>query len=100
MRNLVLVKKYAEGLVQAVSDESEFRAVEADLAGFLEVYEGRKDLRDALTSPFIDVRRRTAMLDAVLVAAGGNIKTIRFLRLLQEHKRLELLREITASLDE
>jgi F-type H+-transporting ATPase subunit delta len=100
MRNLVLVKKYADGLVQAVSDESEFRAVRADLAGFLEVYEARKDLRDALTSPFIDVRRRTAMLDAVLAAAGGREKTIRFLRLLQEHKRLELLREITASLDE
>lgn len=100
MRNLVLVKKYAEGLVQAVSDESEFRSVQADLAEFLKIYEGRKDLRDALTSPFVDGGRRAAMLDAVLRTAGAGEKTIRFLRLLQEHKRLELLPEIAASLPE
>jgi F-type H+-transporting ATPase subunit delta len=100
MRNLVLVKKYATGLVMAVSGEAEFRSVQSDVAEFLEVYEGRKDLRDALTSPFIDIRRKEAMLEAVLMASGAGVKTIRFLRLLQEHKRLGLLREIAAALPE
>ncbi len=84
----------------AVSGETEFHAVQSDLAGFLEVYQARKDLKDALTSPFIDIRRREAMLEAVLMAAGAGEKTIRFMRLLQEHKRLALLGEIAAALPE
>ena len=100
MKNLVLVKKYAQGLVQALDGEPEFRAVRADLEAFLGLYAKREDLRSALESPFINAEKRAAVLRQVLRAAKAADKTVRFLLLIQEHKRLDLLPDIAAVLPE
>jgi F-type H+-transporting ATPase subunit delta len=100
MKNLVLVKKYAQGLVQAVDGEPEFRAILSGIESFLDLYAKRKDLRSALESPFISAEKRAAVLGQVLKAGGAADKTVRFLLLIQEHKRLDLLRDIAAALPE
>ena len=100
MRNKVLVNKYAQGLVQALGDDSEFRAVEDDIRGFLELLSGSAELGKALMSPFLNSRKKAGLLEGVLKRAGSGPKTIRFLSLLLDHKRLELLGDIAAALPE
>jgi F-type H+-transporting ATPase subunit delta len=100
MKNQVLVRKYAQGLVQAVKDEGEFASVRADLRTFLELYAGQDELRSALMSPFISVAARGQILKDVLDRSGAREKTARFLRLLLDHKRFDLIKDIADVLPE
>jgi len=100
MKNQVLVKKYAQGLVQAVKDEPEFESVREDVRRFLDIYAGHAELRKALTSPFINAGNRVRILENVLAGIAAREKTARFLSLLLEHKRLDLLGDISDHLTE
>ncbi len=100
MKNLPLVKKYAEGLARALDDEKEYASLGAEVRAFLEIFASRDDLRRALASPFVNARKRAAVLGEVLALAGTGPKAVRFLELLQHHKRMALLPEIVAALPE
>ena len=100
MKNLVLVKKYAEGLAKALKDEREYESVGAEIRAFLSLFDSREDLRKALISPFVNARKKGVILDEVLAGAGTGPKASRFLSLLLHHKRLELLPEIVGALPE
>lgn len=100
MKNLVLVRKYADGLARAVADDREFASVGAELGAFLQVFLSHEDLRRALVSPFVNARRREAILGEVLARAGTGPKASRFLSLIQRHKRMGLLPEIVEALPE
>jgi F-type H+-transporting ATPase subunit delta len=100
MRNLVLVRKYADGLARAVADDREFASVGAEIGAFLEVFVSNKNLQRALVSPFVNARRREAILGEVLARAGTGPKASRFLKLIQRHKRMEFLPEIVKALPE
>ena len=100
MKNLALVKKYADGLALALKDEAEYAAVGAEVRAFLELVQSREDLHRALTSPFVNARKKAALLDEILAKAGTSPKAARFLRLILEHKRMELLPDIVAALPE
>jgi F-type H+-transporting ATPase subunit delta len=100
MKNLVLVKKYAEGLALALADDGEYAAVGAEVRGFLELFQSRDDLRQALLSPFVNARKKAAVLDEILAVSGTGPKAARFLRLVLEHKRMELLPDIVEALPE
>lgn len=100
MKNQVLVKRYAQGLVQAVKDEAEFEPIRAELRAFLDLYSGLSELRHAILSPFIGARAKARILDHVAARSGAGEKTVRFLRLLLEHKRLDLLGDIVDALPE
>jgi F-type H+-transporting ATPase subunit delta len=100
MKNQVLVNKYAQGLVQAVGDKAEFRSVETELQAFLELLGESPELRKALLSPFLNGRKKTEILAEVLKRSAAGPKTVRFLRLLLEHKRLDIFADIAAALPE
>jgi F-type H+-transporting ATPase subunit delta len=100
MKNQSLVKKYAQGLVQAVRDEAEFESVRAELSAFRELFAGRADLRHALLSPFVGAAKKARVLEGVLAARGAGGKTTRLLGLLLEHKRLDILGDLVAVLPE
>jgi F-type H+-transporting ATPase subunit delta len=100
MKNLALVKKYAQALAQAVEDEKEFTSVGAEVRAFLALFVAREDLERALVSPFVNARKRAEILGEVLERLGTSPKTSRFLKLLQHHNRMELLPEIVESLPE
>jgi len=91
MKNQALVRKYAEGLAQALKDEREFESVGAEVRAFRDLFVSREDLRKALVSPFVNARKKAAILDGVLAGSGTGPKTSRFLSLLLRHKRLDLL---------
>lgn len=100
MKNQALVKKYAQGLVQAVGDEKEFVSVGDEVRAFLGLFDPRGDLHKALVSPFVNARQRLAVLEGVLARLGTGPKASRFLTLLLHHKRLDLLAAIVDALPE
>jgi F-type H+-transporting ATPase subunit delta len=100
MKNQVLVKKYAQGFVQALKDEAEFEAARADLLAFIGLVEGNAELRSALASPFIGARAKALVLQDVLAKTRVSDKTARLLSLLLDHKRFELLKDIADVLPE
>ena len=100
MKNPALIKKYAQAFAQAVADEKEFAAVGAEVRAFLEAFASHADLRRAVVSPFVNGRKREAVLGEVLARLGTGPKASRFLRLLQHHKRLDILPEIVAAFPE
>jgi F-type H+-transporting ATPase subunit delta len=100
MINLVLVKKYADGLARALEDDREYQAVGGEVRAFLGVFESHHILRRALVSPFVDARRRETVLEEVLTRTGTGPKAARFLKLLQHHKRMEYLPAIVEALPE
>ncbi|MEN6559370.1 MAG: ATP synthase F1 subunit delta [Acidobacteriota bacterium] len=98
MRNRTLVHRYADGLARALKDDREYGAVGAEIRAFLDLFQSRKDLAKAVVSPFVSARIREAVLGKVLAAQGMSPKASRFLKLLQDHKRLDLLPEIVQAL--
>ncbi|HDT12761.1 MAG TPA: ATP synthase F1 subunit delta [Candidatus Aminicenantes bacterium] len=98
MKNLALVRKYADGLARALADDREYEAVGSEVRMFLGVFESHPDLGRALVSPFLNARRREAILDEVLKRSGTGPKASRFLKLLQHHKRMEYLPAIVEAL--
>jgi F-type H+-transporting ATPase subunit delta len=100
MKNLALVKKYAEGLAQALKDEREYESVGAEVRTFLDLFVSRDDLRKALVSPFVNARKKGAVLEDILARLGTSPKASRFLTLLLHHKRLELLPAVVDLLPE
>jgi F-type H+-transporting ATPase subunit delta len=100
MKNQVLVKKYAQGLVQALRDEAEFESVRAELGAFQALFGGREDLRHALLSPFVGAPKKARILQDVLAASHAGAKTTRLLLLLLEHKRMDILGDLVGILPE
>jgi F-type H+-transporting ATPase subunit delta len=98
MKNLALVRKYADGLARAVENDREFESVGGEVRAFRDLLVAHDDLRRALVSPFVSARRREALLGEILSRAGTGPKASRFLALLQRHKRMELLPEIVETL--
>jgi F-type H+-transporting ATPase subunit delta len=98
MRNLALVKKYAEGLARALADEAEYGVIGGEVRAFRDLLLSREDLCHALTSPFVNARRRAAVLDAILPGLQMSPKAARFLELLLDHKRLDILPQIVDAL--
>jgi F-type H+-transporting ATPase subunit delta len=100
MKNPALVRKYADGLAMALADDGEYAAVGAEVQAFLDLFQSRDDLRRALLSPFVNTRKKAAVLDEILARAGTGPKPARFLRLILEHKRMEMLPDIVGALPE
>lgn len=100
MKNLALVKKYAQALVQAVADEAEYASVAAEVRAFLELLGSHAELHRALASPFVSARKKGLVLGEVLSRLGTRPKARRFLTLLLKHKRLDLLSAIVDALPE
>lgn len=100
MKNLGLVRKYAEGLADALKDDEEYASVGTEVRAFLEIFLSHEDLRRALVSPFANARKRDALLGEVLSRAATGPKASRFLALLQHHKRMEILPDIVEALPE
>jgi len=100
MKNQALVRKYADGLAQALKDEREFESVGAEVRAFLDLFVSRNDLRRALVTPFVNARKKAAVLDGILARSGTGRKASRFLSLLLRQKRLSLLPAIADLLPE
>jgi ATP synthase F1 delta subunit len=100
MKNQVLVKRYGLGFLSAASSRDEYAALFQELRDFQGLVERRKSLRDAMTSPFIPATKKQRLAAEILEHLRLQPKTSRFLELLIENERFELLPEIIAALPE
>jgi len=97
MKNQLLAKKYTRGLVGALKDEAEFRRVQGEIEGFAGLMRSREELRGALANPLLNARKKVGIVRDILDRMGCLDKTIRFLSLVVQHGRLEILPEIAAA---
>lgn len=91
MRNPSVVKHYTEGLAAALRTESEYAAVRRDLDEFAGLTREGSLLVAALCRPFLPLSRRVEIAEDVFDRLAIQVKTRRFLRLLMQHGRLEIL---------
>lgn len=91
MKNPVLVKRYTQGLVGALKDEAEFVAASRELVEFQDLLSGHGALKETLANPFVAARKKAQVIRDVLARSGFSDKTSRFILLLLEHGRLDLL---------
>jgi len=98
MKTLVLVKRYTLGLVNALKDDKEFSLTSQELDGFQRLLSSHPELARILANPFIPAAKKSMIVKEVLTSASVAEKTVRFLLLLLEHRRLDLLPDILKSL--
>ena len=100
MKNRVLIKRYSQGLVNAIGDEEEFTAIQKELRNFLDLLESREKLKDILQSPFLPLTKKKDLTGELLKTLSYRPKTTRFISLCVENDRLEFLSEILEFLPE
>jgi F-type H+-transporting ATPase subunit delta len=98
MRNPILVKRYTEGLAAALKSEAEFALVFGEIAAFAKLLESHPRLGGVLLRPFLATAKKAAIVREVLEREGVSPKTRRFLLLLVQHRRLEILSSVVRDL--
>ncbi len=100
MKSHTLIRRYAQGFVQAVLDEAEFNDLSAELARFARLLTEGGELQKALSRPFLPTKIKKEMVRQVAASTGLKDKAARFVTLLLEHGRLGLLDEILRAMPE
>jgi F-type H+-transporting ATPase subunit delta len=98
MRNQIIVKRYTEGLAAALRTESEYEAVRRDLDEYSGLLSASAELSAALVRPFLALARRQEIAEDVFERLSLQTKTRRFLRLLMQHGRCEILPDVVRDL--
>lgn len=98
MKSQILVKRYTLGLVNSIKDETEFSALLGGLSAFSELLQAYRKLKDTLFSPFLPTSRKMQIAQELLASESVRKKAERFILLLVENNRLELLPGIIESL--
>lgn len=100
MKNQVLVKRYTQGLVNALIDEGEYDRLSSQLREFHDFQSREKELNEVFSFPFIPTSRKMDIMRGVLERLKYSDKTARFLLLLVEKGRWALLPDILDMLPE
>lgn len=98
MKEQILVKRYAQGLVNSAKNDEEFAALLDQLEDFQKALMTHKSLADVLTSPVLPPQKRLEVASLVLSKMETHPKTRRFLMLLMENHRLPLLPQVLENL--
>lgn len=98
MKKLILIKRYAQGLVGSLADEAEFALVSGELTEFQKQISGHEGLKQTLASPFVAARKKTRIIQDILGELDLQEKTKRFILLLLENDRLSILGEVLGEL--
>ncbi|HOI45090.1 MAG TPA: ATP synthase F1 subunit delta [Candidatus Aminicenantes bacterium] len=100
MEKRILVKRYATGLVNALRDEAEFSAVRDEIESFARLVESHAGLQSVLSSPFVNIASKKDIVGEILEKQGYGEKASRFVKLLVENKRQDLLPDILRSMSD
>ena len=98
MKNPALARRYTEGLAAALRDEDEYAAVRADLAAFSALLLESPALEAVLVRPFVPLERKMGVVEDLFERLRAQAKTRRFLRLLLQHGRCEILPAVVRNL--
>lgn len=98
MKNPTLVKRYVEGLAAALHSPAEYDAVSGELSAFASLVRDNDELHRSLLRPFLNPAKKARIVRAVLELQKVDPKTSRFVQLLLQHRRLEILPSVLAGL--
>ncbi len=94
MKTQSLIRRYTQGLVEALKDEKEFLTLSRELSDFAELLLSHKQLAEALAYPFFSNDKKIQIIKDILAKKKFSQKMSRFVLVLAENNRLELLPEI------
>lgn len=100
MINSALVRRYLRGLINSISDKDEFKVISTQLLDFQEFLSGQKELEQVLFKSVLQTSRKRAIGEEILRKKDYLPKVQRFLLLLIENSRLELLPDLLEHLPE
>ena len=100
MKNQILVKRYTLGLVNSIKSEKEFRALYEELTAFSKLTITHEELREILSNPFLPKSKKKEIIEELLARKPFGDKASRFVLLLLENNRFELLPDILDLLPE
>lgn len=94
MRSQILIRRYAQGLINSAKSGEEFDSLYAELSEFDKFLYSHPKLKDTLQSPLLPTTKKTEIAAQILERSSVGNKSRRFLLLLVENGRLMLLPEI------
>ena len=94
MKTQLLIKRYTQGLVEALKGEKEFLTLGRELSDLAELLLSHKQLLKALSNPFLANDKKIQIIKDILAKKKFSQKTSRFILALAENDRLRLLPEI------
>lgn len=94
MRNQILIKRYAQGLINSTRDEKEFGSLLRQIGDFQDLLCTQKNLQDTLSSPFLPAAKKKEIVAQILAKTSLGEKAKRFLILLVDNNRLSLIQDI------
>jgi len=94
MKTKILIKRYTRGLVETIKGEEEFSVLERELSDVTSLLFGHKKLLKVLFSPFLASNKKIHIIKDILSKKKLSKKTLRFIIILVENNRLELLPDI------
>jgi F-type H+-transporting ATPase subunit delta len=100
MKNEILTKRYTQGLINSVKDEAEFSILSEQISDFSGLLQRHKELKGILSSPLLPLSKKKQIAKEILVKESVAEKTLRFILLVVENMRIELLPEIVESMPE
>jgi len=98
MKSQILIRRYTQGLVNAIKEESEFLRLSRELSDFSKILSSHAKLWKTLSSLFLPKDKKIQILEEILARKVYLEKTSRFVLLLVRHNRLDLLASILDSL--
>lgn len=100
MKNQILVKRYTQGLVNSIKSEEEFRTRYEELTDFSQLTSTHEELKRILSNPFVPKSKKKEIISELLAKKSFEDKASRFVLLLLENNRFDLLPDILDSLPE
>lgn len=100
MKSQILTRRYTQGLINSVKSDEEFSALSRELSGFAALFRKHKEIRETLANPFLPTAKKKQIAEAILAKKPMMEKASRFILLLVENDRIELLPDILESLPE
>ncbi len=98
MKSQVLVKRYAQGWLGTLGDEKDYSSRLQELRSVSQIMAEQKNLQNVLLTPFVPASRKQKIAREILDRLSLHPINIRFLMLLLENERFDLLPEIVALL--
>lgn len=98
MKNQVLIRRYAQGLINSAKSGQEFDSLYAELAEFDTFLSSHPKLQNTLQSPFLPAKKKKDIAAQILERSTVGGKAKRFLLLMVENSRLMLLPKILENL--
>lgn len=98
MKAQALVKRYAHGLVAACREETGWELILTELKEINRLFTGHRELKSLVENPFIPRSKKKNIIEEIINNLKLQPKVRRFLLLINEHHRMNLLNDIVTYL--